>query len=659
MTSAIQPIGLTKETIDCLLPPPKIRSFEWICDNVRTKEGEPFNGVDYPWTEGICDRFDSPQCRELVLDFAARLGKTMTAQSLMVYLIATAPATAMYGAPNETLVKETVKDKYYPMFEACPATKSWVPRKTLRTQTRVDLLYSTMYCGWSGSPTTLADKDPRYKHAGEIDKWTKDSSDEADPIELFNERGIEIPSRKSIYESTPSVSGSSRIENRLLAGTNCRYHVPCPRCGKFQELHFGKGSRDDGGIIFDKRPDGEFDERLAETTARYQCRHCKKEIHEDERKAMIHKGLWVPEGQHLTKTGKLRGTPVYEGPRESFHLSRIYAPTFTFGDIARQFVEVYGNEEKYRNFLNSWLSLTWSPRRSTMEWTDLAKRWCVDRPLHVVPADTLFVTAAVDVQSDHFVYVVMAWNKQSQGSIIDFGTCDSWPEVKTVISNDYEHLDGGPKVRPIITLVDARDGNRTDEIITFCRENNEELGPFVWPSMGGNAGSFRGEPYKRVELNDENRRDPKKKRKTRRLAGFCRIDINTAWYQEWIHACIERRRPNHPNSVSISKDAQSDEDFFSQVLNETETLKKDSTGHGATIWIVVDETIPWDFRDLLRYNRCAADVFTRRAWQRLPVKRRIVAPPAKKPKEDRRESRQKRSFVNKPDRSRFLRNFKR
>ena len=179
--------------------------------------------------------------------------------------------------------------------------------------------------------------------------------------ELFMERGIEIPDRKTILESTPGVEGKSRINQYMTLGTNCRFHVPCANCGYFQELVVGDGTA--GGIIFEKDENGKLHPDVAFETARYRCCKCEKEIGETKRKAMIRKGQWVPEGQYLTKTGKLRGKKARDSNIASFQLSRLYAPTFSFGDIARQYVsckikEDQGNPEPMRNFVNSWQGLT-------------------------------------------------------------------------------------------------------------------------------------------------------------------------------------------------------------------------------------------------------------------------------------------------------------
>ena len=150
-----------RDTVRSLRPPVFERTWDIIRSDIRSHKNEPFSPNDYPWTEGICDAFDDPNIRTVVLQFAARIGKTLLAQALMIAGTWKSPATAMFASSTEQLVKETIKHKYFPMYEKCKRTRKWVPSESKRLQTRMDLTQMTMYTAWSGSYSTLADKDPK------------------------------------------------------------------------------------------------------------------------------------------------------------------------------------------------------------------------------------------------------------------------------------------------------------------------------------------------------------------------------------------------------------------------------------------------------------------------------------------------------------------
>jgi phage terminase large subunit GpA-like protein len=609
---------LKTSTINTIRPVPARNTFDWIVRNVRTPDGKPFNPFDFPWTEGICKAWDHPAVRQLTLQFAARLGKTLLSNSLMISALEHDPAIGMIGLPTETLLREMIRDKYYRMLERCRKTRDLIPPEGDRTQLRIDLASAIVYGAWAGSPTSLADKAPKYKHGGEVDKWTKQRSDEADPLDLFLERGIEIPDRKTLVESTPSIEGASRVERHLLTGWNARFLVPCPKCKHFIELISGD---EQAGIVFDKLPDGKADERLAKTTARYRCQLCRKEWGDEHRREVVQAGKWVPEGQSIDKRGRISGTMAGSFENASFQLSRIYAPTFTFGDIAGEIARCLNQPERWHNFNNSWMGRTYRRRRATKEWFEVGDRLVQPYQKGTVPAGGIFLTAGVDVQADHYVFVIAAWGHEAAGWVVDYGIANTEAELLSVLRGRFKHLDGGPNAAVHLSLIDAGEGARQDEIIDFCRRINHPKGPWVWPSKGSSGPITGGRTYRDSDLDELSTRRTKSKRKN--VVGLKHIMVNTPFFQSWVQAALHYRLPNSPKSIALPQEAQKDEDFLRQLVNEKPEDSTDTTGHAITKWVVVDESCPWDFRDALRYARCAAEIFTRGAWQRVSKMRTI------------------------------------
>lgn len=633
-------LRLNRDTVRAIRPPERVRTWDLVQKHVRSHKNEPFSANDYPWTEGICDAWDDPNVRELALQFCARVGKTLLSQALVICESYKSPATAMFGSATEQLVKDTVKNKYFPMFEKCILTRNWVPPKTRRLQTRIDLSQLTIYCAWSGSSSTLADKDPRISHAGEVDKWDTSASLEADSLKLFLERGIEIPDRKRIIESTPAIEGKSRINYWLMRGWNCRWYVPCPHknCGHHQELVIGNG-KETGGIVFDKDADGKLNADIAFKTAKYQCCKCGNFIEEEQRRGVIRKGVWCAEGQYVNKAGKVCGKVSRPGSIASFQISRIYAPTFSFGDIAREFVECLiaqdrGNDGPMQNFYNSWLGLTWTPRRLVTTWDVLGPRLTtIEYNIGNIPSGCNFATMGIDVQVDHYVWVKIAWTYQQTGYLYEYGTSFNDDEMIREIQQPgmMRHGNGLVGLVPQMTLIDARDGNRHDEVIEFCRGVNiPRGGPYVWPSMGTKTSVMNGHAFKRNEISGPE--GLKAKKTKRRSAGFYWISVNTNYFQQWLQNCLVKRHPGDPFSLALPVEARDDQDFLGQLLNEQPENKRDATGHDDTTkWVVVDETIPWDFRDATRYARCGAEVYTNGNWNRIVPDRIFNVTPNSEP----------------------------
>ena len=636
-------VSLEKGTLDCLLPRPKVDSFKWICDNIRLPNGDPFSPHDYPWTEGICKEWDNPDRTTLWMQFAARAGKTILACSLLQCAIYTAPAPALFGTSTGELAKQSIVKRLIPMFEQSPLRK-WLPPEHRRRQTRLDLKHSTVYVSWSGSATTLADIGPKYKWGNEVDKWTKDKSEEADPLELFGERGAEFPNRKEIYESTPTITGTSRVNRGLEMGTNCRFLVPCPHCGHYQQFVRGDGSG--GGLVWEKDSDGRSTPDLAWETARYRCDKCARDIHDEQRMDMVRKGIWCPEGCSVRKNGKLSGTPRNNGPHASFQLSRAYSPTFTFGDFARAWIAAKDDREKLRNFLNSWEGETYTPLATRFTWDETAELLCRDYRLGTVPSGGCFVTAGIDVQIDHYVYLACAWGENGTGWVIDYGIAHDPHELRTeFLDYMYECEDGG-ELPVSFTLMDA--GFNTEEIKSLCASLSRE-GRYVMPSMGSKPGTMQGRSFRRQDMDDHGKKTARRRRgSTQQL-----VTVNTNYWQSWLQNCLERRRPGDEGSLAFPMDAREDIDLWEQLLNEAETENVGTTGHTTTQWCVVNRSIPVDFRDAARYCRCAAEVRLNGAWNRVRARRprtkqAVQQTPTEKKKVKQRQQQTSMQFLDRP-----------
>lgn len=661
-----KPVTLHNRVIECLEPPEQFRSWDWITEHCRTKKGSPFNGLDFPWVRGIADAWDDPTVRRVFFQAGSRLGKTETFCALMQASQHRDPDTGMIGGPSQSLVERTIRDRMWKAMSYMPILQPIMPPEHRRAAQVMRTRTFTIHGAWSGSPATLGDLDPRYLMCLEVDKFSEDQSSEADSFELILERGAEIPDRKLAGESTPSISGKSRIERYVNQGWNCRFHVPCPHCGGYQQLRRNDtADRAAGGLWWDRDDDGRTTASRAYRSAEYVCEFCGEEIGEDDRRPAIRKGVWCAEGQRVRKDGTLEGERVNDGPDASFQLSRLYGATFTFADYAREFVASQDNTEKMRSFANNWDGEAWTPQQQSLKWEELAARLCVnEHELGVIPESCLFVTTAIDVQVDHLVWGTFAWGQYARGHLLGYGTVPDWSAAREVISREYEHADGGPPLRSMMTLVDARDGNRTDEVVNFCRQaNSPRRGPWVFPSMGvGSKKTANLKSFTRQSLDDAVGKTGN--RKPHQLEGFFRIMVDTRFYQEWIDNAMYRRRPDDSGSISLPISIADDHDFFDQLLNEVYDPDEGT-------WVPVASWIPVDFRDVVRYSRCAAEVYMNGGWPRLPASRprreesveerrkrqsATTAPKPSQPKPPQEADRPKRSgFVRQTSRSAFLR----
>ncbi|WP_436717959.1 terminase gpA endonuclease subunit [Roseiconus lacunae] len=581
-------------------------SWDWLCQFGTNHRGDSFDGAGFSYLKGICDAWDDPRVRRVFFRACSRVGKTEINLGLHVYSQCHDPDVGLIATPTERLLQKTIKHRLWPMLSFNPATGKSLPGRHLQAATKCRTDRFVTHGAWSHSPTTLGDLDPKYLHLLEVSKFSTDNSDEANAVDLVLQRGSEIPDRKVFAESTPTLAGSCEISRLVEQATNRSLFVPCPRCGEYSALTVNESHEKlAGGLWWDRKRDGSSSPGLAYRTARYICPHCSSEWGDRERLAQVRRGVWVAPGESIDRSGALTGTPINAGPDESFNLNRMYAPTFTFADYAREHAAKVGTERE-QDFRNSWQGVPHTPIQARTTWSKLAAKLCTGKwDRGAVPKQCVFLTCAVDVQLDHFVCTTFGWDSQKTGYLVEFGTVNDWLDVREWLQRSYRHEDGGPDIRAMMTTIDAKDGNRKDEVIDNCRVMNSCRGPFVWPSMGQNPKTFTGSFFQRTNIDASNNIGQSARGRT--VEGLNLIRVGTRLSQEWLDNCLFRRAAGEANSLLFPDWARESQSLFDQLINECFDVK-------SGLWKHIDSTTPVDFRDAVRYARVAAEAYVGGDW---------------------------------------------
>jgi phage terminase large subunit GpA-like protein len=622
----------TERSIAALLPADSVASWDWVCENGRMPNGKPFDGDVIPWCKGVCDAWDNPGVREIALQWGTRLGKTTISMQLIAKSADTRPMPGLFATSTQSLAKRTVKRKIYPMLSAVSSLSGQLPPEHLRTYEEIRLSSSPWAVAWSGSDTQLADLSAFYGYANEIDKWSMHEklggdAGEGDPLDQFEERFKEFPDAKIIFECSPSTKRRSRIEKKLLASNNCRYYVPCPKCGTFQVLKFGRVKQDEGsdeegatvgGILFDRAPDGSVDPHHARETARYVCDSCRYGIHDDQRPKMMRAGIWCPEGQWVDKDGSIKGI-ARRGPRIwGGQLSSLYSLQLRWGDIAEKFARSYKHPEQLRMFINGWLAETWEPYKIKTEPEQVAERLTVDVPTGVIPKWATWLFAGVDVQDDHFVATVEACGPNERTHTVAHYRLETLAEVEEqIVFGKFKFEDSEAELSPAVTAIDC--GFRTKEVYAFCTAMNLKLrgtGRKVVPIKGANT-DCGGEPFeeKVIGQGNEGRSDRTKKALVAAGRGLIRLRVNPYYYEPILQDQIDEGIPGLPGSHSFHSEAITDLDFVRQVCNGAESSEPSKSDPNRHLWVKRWANEPNDFRDARKYARCIMDWHFKRNWR--------------------------------------------
>lgn len=209
----------------------------------------------------------------------------------------------------------------------------------------------------------------------------------------------------------PKCKGALDLYNQ---GNRCRWHWPCPYCGEFFEPSFKL-------LVYDVHaPEDESGERRRlsdleiEQSTFMACPVSGCRIEHHHKKSMNKLGVWLAEGEKITKEGVRYGI-ARQSRTASYWLKGPAANFVTWGELAVKYtnaLESYentGDDKVLKAVTNTDLGEPYVPKsleqaRNASDLMDMA----TGRPLKVVPLDGRVLIATIDVQKNAFVVQVHA-----------------------------------------------------------------------------------------------------------------------------------------------------------------------------------------------------------------------------------------------------------
>ena len=585
-----------------LLRPRRMESaLHWLPRNVvmplgTETSGQPFSLSDFPHVAGVIDAFDNPAIRTIALQWASRLGKTTVCLALMAFVAGIYPRNMMLASPSQAAVARVVKGRLYPILESTAGVKHQLINAAHRSNLYVKLAHCAIYCGWSGSETSLADVGAFFGVGNEIDKWVS-VKEEGDSLGLFLNRFKGFPDHKIILESTPTIKGKSRIEKKMQDSNQHRRVAPCPHCGEFQELVAGHEGVA-GGIKWERLHDGSSDPEIAFQTAYYECRYCEQRIFNHHRRKMIRAGVWLPEGCAIGTDGVITGRARREGSDAVGFgpLASWWALTETWGSFARLWINSRGNPKQRQDITNGYKGETWELRKQTITAGGVGKRLASDTPRGIVPREGRLLTLTVDRQAGvqgeggYVIWAVLSHGINEAAHVVDYGRMDNLQQVwDGPAKRSYPHRDGGPNMMVSAVAIDS--GFDAKTTYDFCLAHEGVL------PIKGSGMDLRGLPYRLAEL------------KETRFEGYEGMDVfwvNTDFWEYDLQERLERREAGEAGTLTICEGADRDAEFLEQLVNGQLADKRDRRGNQTTLWVKRREDFPNDFRDVIRYGCCLA-----------------------------------------------------
>lgn len=392
-----------------------------------------------------------PLIERVVLMTGARVGKTQCLNNLIGYHIHMDAAPIMLVVPSLERAEEWADDEFDPMIRDTPQLRAILGERKSRAakQRRLHRVFpgGRLYMVGANAPSGLAAKTIRVVIQDEVDRFPASAGQEGDPVTLAERRANTIWNRKLVLSSTPTIAGSSRIEQAFLASDRRRFWVPCPHCREHQTLKWAQVRWPEG------RPD----------QARYLCEAdgCGALWTDAERYGAIGRGEWRAEAPFAGTAG--------------FALNELYSPWRRLAETAADFVAAKDRPERLKAWVNTALGETWQERGEAPEFQrlyDRRERW---EP-GTVPAGGLLLTAGVDVQREGRIEIsVWAWGRNRHSWLIDHIVIHgspfdvkTWDQVDDALRQRYRHASGAMMdIRR--AAVDSGDGATTQEVYVFVR----------------------------------------------------------------------------------------------------------------------------------------------------------------------------------------------
>lgn len=434
-----QPIGWFSSEQAAWAPPEDITVSQWAEKyRVLPKQSAipgPWRNSLTPYAIGVMDAFNDRRVEQITIMASVQSAKTESAYNMLAYTICQDPAPALVIMPTQKTLKK-VNRRLRQMLFASQELLGHV------TSDPDDLRYESfhldrmeIFFGTAGSEADLQFVEARVLLLDETDLYPPGA------VKMAVDRSTTYWNRKIIKLSRPTVP-DGHIYQEYLRSDRRKFWVPCPHCGWFQVLSFWQVKHK--GEILGQWPENHRDPEYikAARAARYECEHCRAEIDDKDKPAMLQQGRWVPEDHPFDQaTGAMPPVPAVS--HAGFWWNVLYSPFKNFSEAAAEFFDTRGDRDKLRNFKTQWLAEPWKEVINVRPASALLQLRTERRPL-VVPAGAAALTAGLDTHIRGFWCVIRAWRLEPPEShLVRYGWLDTFEDVERWLFQDvYTSEDG-------------------------------------------------------------------------------------------------------------------------------------------------------------------------------------------------------------------------
>ncbi len=442
-------------------PPPKLTISEW-ADKFRklspetSAEPGQWRTERAPYQRDIMDCITDPKVEKVVIMSSSQVGKSEILNNTIGYYIDVDPGPLLLVQPTIEIAQDYSKRRVAPMINATEVLAEKVADSKTRDINNTILMKvfpgGFLAMGGANSPAGLASRPIRVLLCDEVDRYPDSAGNEGDPISLAEKRTATFWNRKKVFVSTPTIKGASRIEQEYELGTQEKWCVKCPGCGKYHFIALR-----DIQFDYDKN---EKDKKIIYTVnnVKWRCPDCLNQYDEQTMKKQPAK--WIADNPK-----------AIENRIRSFRLNAFVSPWASWKNIIQEFLESKDDPERFKVFVNTILGEPWEERGEIEDEEVLLERR--EEYEAELPEGVLLLTMAVDTQDDRLEYEVVGWGHGEESWGIEKGIIWGKPddeETWKMLDDKLEkvwHFKDGTGLIVACTCVDSG-GHFTDEVYKYC-----------------------------------------------------------------------------------------------------------------------------------------------------------------------------------------------
>jgi phage terminase large subunit GpA-like protein len=402
--------------------------------------------------------------------WAAQTTKTTAIENVLGYFVASDPSPILLVQPTLDMAQAWSKERFNATVRDTPCLRDIISDPKSRDAGNTIQLKTfpggNLAIIGANAPAGLAGRPRRVVLLDEVDRYPASAGTEGDPVLLAIRRTESFWNSVVYMTSTPTVKGSSRIENEYEQTDKRKWFCPCPRCNHFQTLEWKQIKWESG------KPE----------TAGYECENCDAKWSDEDRRSAIGRGEWRPTAPFSGKRGYFLNGICSPFKAKRGFVSRMH-------QMAAEFLEAKaGGPEQLKTWTNTFLAETWEEEAETLDMSAISSR-CESYTPDSLPNEVALVVGGADVQKDRIEVEWVGignddetWGIEAIKIIGDTEKPDTWQRLSHECERKFKRLDG-VEIRATAIAIDIH--FRPKQARDWCQKHGTRIMAMPVFGIGG------------------------------------------------------------------------------------------------------------------------------------------------------------------------------